>query len=394
MATPPTFSEEFDTLPKMSPDGGADGTWQSRWFWGARYLDDQTAGEYFSDASVGYNPYSVAGGALSIKAVPIGQSGAAGAQPWATHASGMLDTDKFFSQQYGYFEVRAQNAPGDGFLSAFWLIPADHSWPPELDIMEVDGGEPGVVLTTAHSGAGGTHTASAGWSNQPDTTAGFHTYGMDWGPEQTVWYFDGKEAYRAPTPPDANKPMHFVMDLGAGTTGSWHGDASDAASSELKVDYVRVWAGDSVAGPPEGAVGGPAAPPPAPGPAPAPAPTPVEGRIINGTERGDRLNGTAGNDGIYANGGDDRISGGPGDDIIYNGHGRDRDIFSRGDGHDVIGDFWSGTDKLELRGFSRGEVSWPGETHDGSAGTMVHAGAGDTVWMPNTSLVSGDVVFA
>ena len=73
------FSEEFNTRPKMSPDGGSDGTWQTRWFWGARSSDDRSDASYFSDASVGFDPFSVADGVLTVKAVPIGQSAATGA---------------------------------------------------------------------------------------------------------------------------------------------------------------------------------------------------------------------------------------------------------------------------------------------------------------------------
>jgi beta-glucanase (GH16 family) len=255
-----TFSEEFNTLPAISGSGfGASGSpnWRSEWFWGARTSDDRSDASYFSDASTGYNPFSVSGGVATIKATPIGQTGVAGAPAHITHATGMLTTDTLFSQQYGYFEIRAKNPAGDGFLGALWLIPDNHAWPPEIDISEVSGGEPSTVIQTVHTAQTGSHTAKSDWTNaSSSTTANFHTYGLDWGPNEIVYYLDGVETFRTPTPADAKTAMYLVLSLHVGGTGAWHGDAVNSAAASMAVDYVRVWDW-AAGGPPSGAVGGP-----------------------------------------------------------------------------------------------------------------------------------------
>lgn len=253
------FSEEFNSVPQNSPsgyNGSGSPVWRSEWSWGARWTNDQTGGGYWADSTVGYNPFSASNGALSITAKPLYQTGASGAQWWATHATGMLTTDTLFSQTYGYFEIRAQAAKGNGFGTGLWMLPEDNSWPPELDIVEIPGSavDFGHMIMTTHSNWNG---SQPGWSNaNVDLSASMHTYGLNWGPDQIIWYLDGKEVQRTATPGDMHKPMYLLMTLEAGTGNSWWGNADNNASATMKVDYVRVWDGQS-GGPPPGAVGGP-----------------------------------------------------------------------------------------------------------------------------------------
>lgn len=408
-----TFHEDFSDSISISPTGrdesGA-GAWKSQWFWDSRYSDDRTDGVYFSDSSTGYNPFSQSDGVLKITAKPIGQSGVQNAPSWVTHASGMLHTDDLFSQQYGYFEFRAKNAPGDGFLSALWMIPTDHSWPPEIDVSEVSGGEPYTVINTVHTQEG---NARSDWADAAtSTTAEFHTYGVNWGPNEIVYYLDGQETFRTATPSDANKPMYLTLSLHVGADGAWHGNANDGATAAMEIDYVKAWEW-SGSGIPAGAVGGAAAESSAPveqplpvpstpeadsAPAPsapveeaAPAPS-VPGRVIDGNGRSNWLTGGDGDDKIYAGRGNDVITGGRGDDQIWNGEGRDINVFHKGDGNDIIWDFAGGTDKLKFYGLQRSEVSWGTESHDGASGTMLHAGANE-IWMPNVTIASSDLIF-
>ncbi|PWC27624.1 hypothetical protein CR165_16505 [Pseudoroseomonas aestuarii] len=393
-----TFQEDFSNPIDISPNGRdstGQGTWKSQWFWDSRYSDDKTDGVYFSDSSTGYNPFSQSNGVLKITAKPIDQTGVPNEPDWVTHASGMLHTDEMFSQQYGYFEFRAKNAPGDGFLSALWMIPSDHSWPPEIDVSEVSGGEPNTVINTVHTQTG---NARSDWTDAAtSTTAEFHTYGVDWGPNEIVYYLDGQETFRTPTPSDANKPMYLTLSLHVGADGAWHGNADDGATASMEIDYVKAW--EWGGGIPAGAVGSaepdsatPVPPPVAPVEEPAPAPS-VPGRVIDGNGRSNTLTGTDGDDQIYAGAGNDTITGGKGNDQIWNGPGRDTNVFHKGDGNDIIQDFANGTDKLKLVGLQRGDVDWAQESHDGVSGTLLHAGA-DEIWMPNAAVTAADLIFA
>ena len=78
------------------------------------------------------------------------------------YTSGLINSYYTFSQTYGYFEMRAQLPKGQGLLSAFWLVPADGSWPPEVDILEVLGRDTTTMYYGMHSMATGTRVAILG----------------------------------------------------------------------------------------------------------------------------------------------------------------------------------------------------------------------------------------
>ncbi|UVF18413.1 glycoside hydrolase family 16 protein [Microvirga terrae] len=147
-----------------------------------------------------------------------------------------------FSQAYGYFEVRAKVPKGKGLWSAFWLLPIDGSWPPEIDIMEVLGSSTTQAVQTYHFNDTSGKRAKAGTSySGSDFSTGFHSYGVDWQPGKLIWYVDGKETYRFSSPSVSAKPMYLLLNLAIG--GHWPGDP-DAATpfpSTMEVDYVKVY---------------------------------------------------------------------------------------------------------------------------------------------------------
>lgn len=154
------------------------------------------------------------------------------------YTSGVITTKGGFSQTYGYFEMRADLPKAAGAWPAFWMLPADGSWPPELDIMEVLGDDT-RTYTTAHSSVGG-HTQSGQSNYTPATSDGMHTYGALWTPFEIVWYVDNVEVFRSATPADMNKPMYLIANL---ALGGWAG-AVDAGAlpAEMRIDYIRAYA--------------------------------------------------------------------------------------------------------------------------------------------------------
>lgn len=76
--------------------------------------------------------------------------------------------------------------------------------------------------------------------------------------------------------------------------------------------------------------------------------------VLRGIDGDDRMNGDAGNDQLFGGGGNDTLIGGAGSDRMTGGSGADSFRFLVGDGdhksNDVITDFLSGTDKLDLTG--------------------------------------------
>lgn len=228
-----TFEDEFDSFSRYT--GAADsGTWKTWFYFGDRTLNGNGERQYYMDADykgssskpLGVDPFSIRpdpkeadDGVLVIEAKPTDPS----VKPhiWGyDYTSGLITTEPTFSQKYGYFEMRAKLPEGKGLWPAFWLLPTDKTWPPEIDALEFFGGansrgEGGV--TKYHWGAIG---GKGGWVDVGvDLTKDFHNYGVEWTQSELIYYFDGKEIARAPTPSSANKPMYMLANLAVG--GSW-----------------------------------------------------------------------------------------------------------------------------------------------------------------------------
>lgn len=239
----PTFDDEFNSSSLNA----------SLWRYGDDYAPKGSTASDLASWEAGdpsylpadANPVSVSGGMLSLAIKPTSSDvppDSVGNRPFI---GAQLNTKGHFSQTYGYFEMTGKMAAGAGAVSAFWLLPADGSWPPELDAAEILGGTPTTDINTAHSGVTST---SPHWSNIPDATTGTHTYAVDWEADKITWYFDGKQAAQEATPPDMNKPMYMVLDTQAGAAGSWIGEAKPGLNSAMQVDSVRAYASNPYAG--------------------------------------------------------------------------------------------------------------------------------------------------
>ena len=238
-----TFGDEFTGL---SASAGGYGTiWKTSLKINdqQRTLSTNKEAEYYSDSSVGVNPFTVANGVLDIAATP-------GSNPLnLAYNSGVITTAQSFAQQYGYFEARLDLPAGKGFWPSFWLLPANGAWPPEIDIMEMLGQDPSTAYFSLHSTTSGNSTITI--KSLPDLTTGFHIYGLDWENDTIAWFIDGIEMARVATPADMHQPMYMLLNLAVGGVGSWPGPVdATMPSAHLLIDYVRVWqAGTSVTGP-------------------------------------------------------------------------------------------------------------------------------------------------
>lgn len=229
-----TYDDEFNSF-KSSPDGSSG--YQTTFYFGGRELYSNGDLEYYSDSTVGVNPFTLNNGALQITASP-------GANPDnQPYNSGLITTEGSFSQTYGYFEARVEVAQGAGMWSAFWMLPADKSWPPEIDALEAfgatnpggDGGstlvEQGNHAPNANDNLGGWHTVNGNiWTS-------YHTYGVDWEPATITFYVDGKAVQQIATPAGENSPMYMLLDL---AVGGWPGNPA-GETSVMSIDYLRAY---------------------------------------------------------------------------------------------------------------------------------------------------------
>jgi beta-glucanase (GH16 family) len=165
------------------------------------------------------------------------------------YTSGMVTTDRFgssgspkFAFKYGYTEARIKIPKGRGLWPAFWLLPTDHSWPPEIDIMENLGHEINKVYMTYHwRDSGGVHRSAGQPYIGPDYSADWHTFAVHWLPGQLIWYVDGIERFRYTNSSVTSKDMYLILNLSVG--GDWPGppDSSTVFPAYMDIDYVRVW---------------------------------------------------------------------------------------------------------------------------------------------------------
>jgi beta-glucanase (GH16 family) len=241
-----TFDDEFKSLSLWN---GTSGTWATDyWYDPLRGSGNTLAGngeqEWYINANdpgtSSVTPWTVANGVMTLTAAPA----AAAIQPLIDnyqYTSGEINTAHTFSQEYGYFVMRAQLPAGQGLWPAFWLLPENGSWPPEIDIMEVLGNDPTKLYTTAHSEANGQEINNGIGTTVANMSTGYHTYAVNWTAKYITWYFDGKEIFKIPTPADMHQAMYIEANLAVG--GYWPGnaDGSTPFPAQMNVDYIRAY---------------------------------------------------------------------------------------------------------------------------------------------------------
>lgn len=142
--------------------------------------------------------------------------------------------------------MRAKFPKGPGTWPAFWLLATQNLVDKtktgyEVDIIEQYGREPNIMHSVLHW-----HpidkTQHKGIANKfvvEDMTKDFHNYGFLWDKPNMIWYFDGVELWRLPTPPEIQTPMYVLVNLALGS--GWPIDKTPNPSI-MYVDYVRVYA--------------------------------------------------------------------------------------------------------------------------------------------------------
>ncbi|HYG25740.1 MAG TPA: glycoside hydrolase family 16 protein [Caulobacteraceae bacterium] len=239
-----TFADEFNSF---RPWNGRSGVWRTMYGngkktdIGQRTIANNKEVQVYVDADMvddhgrrlGLNPFSIKNGMLHITANRVGPEMAARLRGYR-FISGVISSQPSFSQTYGYFEMRARTPTGKGLWPAFWMLPADMGWPPEIDVME-NIGNPTKVYGTVHS------KVQKKVGKEHRVTPGFHTYAVAWDPKNIIWYIDGREVFRTATPGDHHEPMFLVANMAMG--GSWAGvpDASTRFPATYEIDYIRAY---------------------------------------------------------------------------------------------------------------------------------------------------------
>lgn len=175
------------------------------------------------------------------------------------YTSARINTKGKKEWTYGRFEARMRLPDGQGIWPAFWMLGSNIidgvSWPAcgEIDIMEMFGLAPDVVLGTIHYGysyptrkyAGRDYTLSLGRFSDD-----FHTFAIEWEPGEIRWYVDNdlysiQRSWYSSTgdwPAPFNSPFYILLNLAVG--GNWlEGQEvpEDFPPQKLYVDYIRIY---------------------------------------------------------------------------------------------------------------------------------------------------------
>lgn len=156
---------------------------------------------------------------------------------------------------YGKIEIRAKLPAGRGTWPAIWMLGKNiHtiSWPAcgEIDIMEHVGFNKDSVFnsihTTSYNHITGTQKTKGTYISEPYTR--FHTYAIEWTPEEIVFLLDGKVCYKVMNEHLSskewpfNKPQFLILNVAVG--GDWGGEKGideNVFPATLEIDYVRVF---------------------------------------------------------------------------------------------------------------------------------------------------------
>jgi beta-glucanase (GH16 family) len=236
-----TFDEEFNGSAVNSSK------WGSNWLGGSGQIT-KPVNSYEIGA---YDPAqcTVTNGQLQMKAVA--KRVTASDSKVYDYASCLVNTNKAFTQAYGYFEARMYLPGSAGKISnwpAFWTD-GTGSWPTtgEMDIME---GLSGYAQYHFHSPSTG-----AGGGPRTDYT-GWHIFAALWEPGSVTYFYDGVQVGRLTTG-ITSAPMYVILNNGVSPENKYGGPMQIPAT--VLVDYVHVYSKSSsaVAVTPETNYGGP-----------------------------------------------------------------------------------------------------------------------------------------
>lgn len=171
------------------------------------------------------------------KAVIRSTDEARGGRPYT---SGLIESRGRFAQAFGRFEARMKLPRTQGIWPAFWMLPEDGRWPPEIDIMEVLGHQPTKTYMSNHWGKWPNNKHETSSFEGPDFSAGFHTYACEWFPDRIDFYVDGVKhaTHKDGVPQD---PFYIIFNTAVG--GDWPGFPDDTTvfPQAFEIDWVRVY---------------------------------------------------------------------------------------------------------------------------------------------------------
>ncbi len=161
--------------------------------------------------------------------------------------TGMIGTMGFFENVFGYYECRVRFQTQPGHWSAFWLQSQTYGHVPgdtnvsgaEIDIFEYRAIYPKKIQHALYwTGEDGSLDGAAQNLETLDEASGWHAVGLDWSPDEYVFYVDGVETWRTDEAV-SGAPQYIILSI---EVASWGGNIADATLPDsVEVDYIRVY---------------------------------------------------------------------------------------------------------------------------------------------------------
>lgn len=143
------------------------------------------------------------------------------------YASAMVSTEGKFEPTYGRFEMRAKLPKSPGWWAAFWLFADEVNLVDgsgrdgtEVDIMESFGWTDKVGHALHWDGYMAEHQWTSFSTSRPGIRKGWHTFTMEWYPDEYVFYIDGQETWRTSAGGVSQVPL-WVKLSGEISTEDW-----------------------------------------------------------------------------------------------------------------------------------------------------------------------------
>ena len=181
--------------------------------------------------------------------------------------TGIVTTRGKYEQCYGYYEVRCILPAATGLWSAFWMmnegvfnVDGSGQDGTEVDVFESFNykdhwwGNDCVSTGIHYDGYGeGEQSASIGrYMIKNDPYTEYNTYGVEWSPEEYIFYINGRETGRLSAGGVSQNPEYLLLSVEfAGENGVQNSDRHGVGKIDLtpsgnwpadfKVDYVRCY---------------------------------------------------------------------------------------------------------------------------------------------------------
>jgi beta-glucanase (GH16 family) len=144
--------------------------------------------------------------------------------------SGMVTTFPSFDFRYGFVQITARVPFGKDLWPAFWLVPQNWQWPPEIDILEHWGTSSTARATLRSTDAPQQYSVVP----TPDINKGWHTFSLSWTKTRLTWWYDGKQVLTT-TIGIPQQPMYLILNLAVDNA------SPGGCSGTLNVKSVKIW---------------------------------------------------------------------------------------------------------------------------------------------------------